>query len=334
MKQDKMTASLAIVKEKQGKPGENPGVILPRELLRHNYNELEQHYFIHDIQKLASNFPEHENIYILGHEVTDDFPLHNHDFFEMSYVCRGEILNVIDGVELYMSQGEITLINRNALQSLKCINPEALIVNVCIKEELFDRTLKEFIKDENPVSQFLRYENPGKEKYMFFSAGYSREIPVYMNNMVEEYTRAKFHQTFSLEAWLLLLFDSLAKSGRYSYSGIDKNALEIIQYIQEHCIQNTLEEMAAQLGYNANYLTGYIKKHTGKNCREIMKEARLKESLRLLADTPLSVYEVSELCGYSSPSHFFRIFKEAYQMSPREYRSQMQNVLASSEKNV
>lgn len=323
MKHNKMTESLAVVKKSQEIPVGQTKVILPQELLRYNYNDLEKHYFIHDIDKLASGFPEDENIYILGHEVTEDFPLHNHDFFEMSYVCRGELLNVVDGVELYMSQGDITIINRYALQEIRCINPEALIVNVCIKDGLFARTLKEFVKDKNPISKFLRYDNQGKQKFMFFSTGYNREIPVFMNNMVEEYTRAGFHQTFSLEAWLLLLFDSLVRRGQYSYSGIDKKALGIIQYIQEHCIQNTLGQMASDLGYNANYLTGYIKKHTGRNCREIIKESKLKEALRLLSDTGMSIYDVSEACGYSSPSHFFRIFKESYQMSPKEYRNQI-----------
>ena len=324
MRPNKMTDSLAVVKYCRGGLRGGNGVILPQELLKHNYNELEEHYFIHDIQKLSSGFPERENIYILGHEVTEDFPLHNHDFFELCYVCQGEVLNVIDGVELYMSRGDIVLLNKNALQEIRCVNEETLIVNVCIKDELFERTLREFVLDQNPISEFLRYENPGREKYMFFPTGYSRNIPVFMNNMVEEYTQAGFHQTFSLEAWLLLLFDRLVKSGRYSYYGIDRQAMKVLQYVQEHCILQTLEEMAAELGYNANYLTGYIKKHTGRNCREIMKEARLNEAVRLLAETGLTVYQVSEACGYSSPSHFFRIFKEAFHMSPKEYRKQIQ----------
>lgn len=145
-----------------------------------------------------------------------------------------------------------------------------------------------------------------------------------MNNMVEEYTQAGFHQTFALEAWLLLLLDSLVKRGRYSYYGMDRKAGKVLQYVREHCMQQTLEEMAAGLGYNANYLTGYIKKHTGRNCRDIMKEARLNEAMHLLADTGLTVYQVSEACGYSSPSHFFRIFKESVQMTPKEYRKQIQ----------
>ena len=324
MRQNKMAESLAVVKNRRGEPQREHKVILPQELLKHNYNELEEHYFIHDIQKLASGFPERENIYILGHEVTEDFPLHNHDFFELCYVCQGELLNEIDGVELYMSQGDIVLLNKYALQAIHCVNPETLIVNVCIKDKLFGRTLREFVMDKNPISEFLRYDNPGKEKYMFFSTGYSKNIPIFMNNMVEEYTQAGFHQTFALEAWLLLLLDSLVKRGRYSYYGMDRRAGKVLQYVREHCMQQTLEEMAAGLGYNANYLTGYIKKHTGRNCRDIMKEARLNEAMHLLADTGLTVYQVSEACGYSSPSHFFRIFKESVQMTPKEYRKQIQ----------
>ena len=43
----------------------------------------------------------------------------------------------IDGVELYMSQGDIVLLNKYALQAIQLCNPETLIVNVCIKDKLF-----------------------------------------------------------------------------------------------------------------------------------------------------------------------------------------------------
>lgn len=298
-------------------------VILSEELLKHNYNELEKHYFIHDVQNYSDSFSERENIYILGHEVTADFPLHNHDFFELTYVCRGELINNIDGNELYMCQGDITIINDKALQSLKCIDKETLIVNFCIKKTLFERTLKEFSADHNPISDFLRYENPNSQNYMFFSEGYNLDIPIFINHIISEYTNAGFHQTFALEAWLILLFDTLAKSRHISYLGIDGKTLEILLYIQKHCMDKTLAQMAAELGYNPNYLTGYIKRHTGKNYREIMMEIKMKKALRLLAETSLSVYEIAAECGYSSPSYFFQLFKESFHISPKKYRDQV-----------
>lgn len=48
----------------------------------------------------------------------------------------------------------------------------------------------------------------------------------------------------------------------------------------------------------------------------------MNEALRLLKDTQLSVHQIAKECGYSSPSHFFRIFKENYHMAPGNYRKQ------------
>lgn len=80
----------------------------------------------------------------------------------------GELLHVIDGVKLYMSQGDVILLNKNALQEIRCLNPQTMIVNVCMKENLFSGTLKNYIMEDNPASGFLRYENARRDKFGFF----------------------------------------------------------------------------------------------------------------------------------------------------------------------
>ena len=138
--------------------------------------------------------------------------------------------------------------------------------------------------------------------------------------MIHEYIHCNFHQTFSLEAWLLLLLDFLTKCSHYSYIGIDKKTRDILQYIQINSKNISLDTVADYFGYNANYLANYLKKRTGKNYREIVKEMRLKTALKLLAETSLSIYDISETCGYSSPSHFFKIFKESFDITPKKHR--------------
>lgn len=294
-----------------------PYTIPVSRLLQDNFIQLNKHYHIHNISDLNAQLSPGENIYILSHIMTENFPRHNHDYFELTYVIKGNLINVIDNNELYMGMGDLSFINPQAIHELRCINPDTILVNICIKPALLEGTLKKFSQSTSPVSAFL---SGRAEKYMFFSIGYSKEVPLYINNLIQEYVRSGFHQTFSLEAWLLLLLDFLANCSHYSYIGIDKKALEILQYIQKHCLRDSLETIASELGYNANYLAGYIKKRTGRNYREIVREARLKASLRLLAETSLSIYDISETCGYSSPSHFFRVFKEYFHMTPKKYR--------------
>jgi len=61
-------------------------------------------------------------------------------------------------------------------------------------------------------------------------------------------------------------------------------------------------------------------KHTGRNCRDIIQETKLQYAMELLDNSELSIYHIAEECGYSSPSHFFRVFREKYGITPNEYR--------------
>jgi AraC-like DNA-binding protein len=57
----------------------------------------------------------------------------------------------------------------------------------------------------------------------------------------------------------------------------------------------------------------------GKNVTGFLNEYRLRYAARLLATTNDSVALIAELSGFSRSS-FFRVFSDAYGMSPSEYR--------------
>jgi AraC-like DNA-binding protein len=49
---------------------------------------------------------------------------------------------------------------------------------------------------------------------------------------------------------------------------------------------------------------------------------RLEHASRLLAGTPdLAIQDVADRCGFTSPAHFSRLFKQKHGMTPREYAS-------------
>ena len=48
---------------------------------------------------------------------------------------------------------------------------------------------------------------------------------------------------------------------------------------------------------------------------------RLNKAAELLAETSMSVAEISEMMGYQDPFHFSRRFKSVIGFSPRQYRA-------------
>jgi len=52
---------------------------------------------------------------------------------------------------------------------------------------------------------------------------------------------------------------------------------------------------------------------------ELINVARLKKAAELLMENSYKIYEISEMVGYSSQTHFGRNFTKQFGMSPTEY---------------
>ena len=78
--------------------------------------------------------------------------------------------------------------------------------------------------------------------------------------------------------------------------------------------------LAQLLGTNEHYVTDAISACAdGKSVNGFLNEYRLRHAAHLLATTTEAVAVIAELSGFSRSS-FFRIFSEAYGMSPSDYR--------------
>ncbi len=78
--------------------------------------------------------------------------------------------------------------------------------------------------------------------------------------------------------------------------------------------------LAQLLGTNEHYVTDAISSCAdGKSVNGFLNDYRLRYAARLLATTKDSVALIAELSGFSRSS-FFRVFSDAYGMSPSDYR--------------
>ena len=78
--------------------------------------------------------------------------------------------------------------------------------------------------------------------------------------------------------------------------------------------------LAQLLGTNEHYVSDAISACTnGKSVNSFLNEYRVRHAAHLLATTNNSTVVIAELSGFSRSS-FFRVFSDAYGMSPSEYR--------------
>ena len=82
----------------------------------------------------------------------------------------------------------------------------------------------------------------------------------------------------------------------------------------------TTEELAQALGTNRTYLCRMFREETGETVQDYVTGLKMDEAKRLLDMTSKTAAEIGSYLGYSSQSHFQRVFKKAVGMTPGEYR--------------
>lgn len=85
-----------------------------------------------------------------------------------------------------------------------------------------------------------------------------------------------------------------------------------------------LDDLARAAHVTAAHLCRVWKSATGHTPLQTVKLARLDRAAILLARSNYAVGEVARLCGFVSPFHFSRVFKEAYGLTPRELRARVE----------
>ncbi len=85
----------------------------------------------------------------------------------------------------------------------------------------------------------------------------------------------------------------------------------------------TLDELSKTLNYSKNHIIRMVKKEYGCTPYSYLIDYRLNYSLKLLESTSLSISEISEKCGFSHYSAFFKYFKNKYGISPKIYRNNL-----------
>ncbi len=83
------------------------------------------------------------------------------------------------------------------------------------------------------------------------------------------------------------------------------------------------EDVMCYFRFSKSYGYALFKKHLGKTFREALKEVRIEKAKSLIKETPLSISEISEHCGFRSPQRFSEAFRRLHGTSPRGYRKKV-----------
>ncbi len=103
---------------------------------------------------------------------------------------------------------------------------------------------------------------------------------------------------------------------------MEQRMIGIMNYIQNHFENVSLDELSEEFHLTKPYLSKYIRNKTGETFGEIVQGIRMNKACELLKSTNLTVENIAEKVGYPTVEHFNRLFKKRYGTSPVKYRNQ------------
>ncbi len=258
------------------------------------------------------------------------FPKHKHNYVEIIYMLQGMTRHQIeDEVNLCLQAGDLLFLNQHAHHSIEAAGANDLAVNFIILPEFFDVAFS-MLDEKNRLRNFLTdtlTQDTGKVSYLHFRV--VNELPVQnlLENMIwsileKRENRGKINQI----TMGLLLLELMNCTDRLEYHDKmqfeNQLAMKVLQYIEENYKEASLGWFAQEEQISIYQLSRLIKKQTGYTFKELLQSKRLSKAAQLLEQTTLSVSDIIAAVGYDNNSYFYRVFKEKYQYSPREYRAE------------
>ena len=104
-----------------------------------------------------------------------------------------------------------------------------------------------------------------------------------------------------------------------------KLMIDVVNYIRHHISEPiTVEKMAEALFMSRPYLSRKFIEETGESLTDFVLKEKTEKAKRLLrySDKPLTA--IGAYLGFSSASHFSRVFKTYVGSTPSEYREKHQ----------
>ena len=98
---------------------------------------------------------------------------------------------------------------------------------------------------------------------------------------------------------------------------------EAADYIRQNLSRGdiSLDEIADHLMISKSYLCRLFQKNLGISVQQYIYHTRIEQAKEYLNDFRLKIYEVAELTGFNSSTHFNIVFKKIMRCTPAEYRN-------------
>lgn len=248
---------------------------------------------------------------------------HWHYDYEFIAVLKGRIeilYSLYDVAEQKLSAGDVLLVNSKGIHGVRGIDPENICVCIQFSPELFE-----------PVPAGMKYRfflNSASREY---GKSFSRKHFMELAARVCIASRKKSADAnLRKNAWLnMMLADFLGGGVQYELLSAPTNtekeaelAMVISSFVDENLSEENLPDLVyREFGLSEKGMYRLLKEVIGVTLKEMIDTSRVERACMLLRDSSIPLQMISDQCGYSGETTFYRRFKSALGITPGQYRA-------------
>ena len=252
-----------------------------------------------------------------------------HDFWEMVYAEKEDILCTANGTEIPLAQGEILFHKPNEFHTLAANGktaPNVFILSfVCKSDAIRFFENKKFSLDTN-LSQFIYFLlEEGKKTFDIpYSDPNLKKMKLLSNpTLGGEQLIKNYLELFLIN---LLRLQTETADGNKTFlprKELSSKPVNDVIRVLENGLQSalTIEQICSKTSYGRAYLFRVFKEKTGKTIMEYYIGLKIESAKRLLRENELSVKEISELLAFNEPNYFTKTFKRITGITPTAYKA-------------
>lgn len=283
------------------------------------------------------NFNVSKIITIFYMEISKSFKYdgERHDFWEMVYIDKGEMICTADKNRFILKSGEMTFHKPNEFHNLSGDNRTAPNISIITFEckssamKFFEGKIFKLTPEEKAMLSLL------------FSEGLScfrlidEKNPLLQNLIkLDDAPFGSSQMTKNLlEAFLIMLYrhtNVVTKKMRRSYviDGVEVpyNVKEILDFLNQNLYGKiTISDVSKFVGKSESSVKQLFESYQKNGIIKYYNSLKIKEAKKLIREDKYNFSQISDMLCFDNPQYFSKAFKKFTNMTPSEYKASIIN---------
>ncbi|MFC6100512.1 helix-turn-helix domain-containing protein [Olivibacter domesticus] len=261
------------------------------------------------------------------HSDTWEFTKHNHNFYELIFVEQGSGNHILNDALIPYSPGDVFLLRPEDAHSFEIAAPSQFIF-MKFTEQLFIEKLegsktakwlnivKTLLQAPSMANGDLITDNSDREKL-------KNLLQILLSEFSNKcsYSRELLLELFGAVMMMIAKAQATTQFGEQCPINTELDKLsQILSYTRLHALdaeKMRVEHIAKHFAMSANYISIYVKKHSGLSIQQHIIQTKLKVADQLLKNGRYNVNEIASRLGFTDASHFNKIYKKYNGTSPK-----------------